>query len=294
MTPGRMGLIWIVLTLSACGEPPPDYDALIERASPGAKDEGQRAFRELLALRDSPDPRAVPALIEILRRHEGDGRTHRYAAALALCASDDPKAHAALERHVMLPTFYGRNAYRYTFHWESPGAVRDRFLSRYVLRTANRAPSLELRTIDLEGLGPAEFGFEVTIRNDTDAAMVMMHPASHANEMLVFRSLAGGYCSTLWPTTSEFLGVGRLDLAPGASVRVTARVQIVGVTEAAKAAHRNPSPFAEDANIGGIGGGYVYVLHQPGPYDVVAFWNAQDGSGRAVSAPLRVQIPAAK
>ena len=101
--------------------PAPDVATLARRSSPKvAGEQAQESFWDLLKLRNVPDPKAVPALEQVLRENLPTTRIHGYAAAEALFCTGTPEALAALDRAIAGPNYRTDLAIMYAFHWEMP------------------------------------------------------------------------------------------------------------------------------------------------------------------------------
>jgi hypothetical protein len=282
-------LLALLLTVcaSAASEEPPWYSDLAERSRPGSS--GERTtdpFRDLLRLRDAPEPGAAEVLAQVVADHEGSSRIHRYAATQALSTIGTKEADELLERCVTVADFDGRLAFDYAFHWDMKPRDRDRYLQRFVLRNVGVAPTLEARAATAAEDAKHWLEVEVVLRNATDREMRLLDPSGCSGRMLVFRSAAGHVERAFYPATCEFMGAGAMTLAPGDSLTVTIRVSRPEPVHRSMAKMYRLDPDGLIATVGS----YHFAFAGPGRYEVLARWTSS--VGRSVSAPVAVTVPA--
>jgi len=277
---------------------PVDVASLQERARPGASNEDAHdAFREILNLRERPDPDAVPALMGIVRDHEGSGRIHGFAAVQALFTEGSPRALAAVEAHAAGSQRASRRAYDYAFGWHMAADERDAYVARYVLRNEGDGPVVELRLAtvaesvvprpkaELDSVTLQRLEFVVTFRNDGAEALTMRALRS-AGELLVFRARGGHFVQSRAGSSRCAPPLKPVELAPGETYRVRETVRVLRPADT-----RYPDTYWEGAEIGVRADGYghfLYLLGEGGEFDVTAFWTSR--TGRRVSAPVRVRV----
>ena len=274
------------------GEATVDLSTLRERARPRAPraqlpyQVTTGAFREILALRERPDPTSVETLRQVLEDNAGTSNIFRYAATQALFATGSEDELRWLDQHADRPDFDGRLAFMYAFHWEMDPAGRDRYLDRFVLRAAGAAPDLVLRaTAPPAGQG-ARVSFELEFRNTQSGTISMVDPPVVA-DALVFRAIGGRVARTEFNASCGLRSGKMIQLATGESRSWTAVVEFGAPKPSAGGSERRLPAGTE---VVGRCGAYLYTLGKPGTYDVRAFWT--DRGGRALSAPVRVEVPA--
>jgi hypothetical protein len=280
--------------------PAPDVATLARRSSPKvAGEQAQESFWDLLKLRNVPDPKAVPALEQVLRENLPTTRIHGYAAAEALFCTGTPEALAALDKAIAGPNYRTDLAIMYAFHWEMPPPARDEFLRRYHLNSLAKDVSLTVEPGPMKGPDPA---ITVSVTNLTQHPIRLPAPFFDPGD-LYFENADG---RILWSRDSgmrEMLKSGSTTLPPDGKQSLTFTLHARRLAK-----NERPDPtLPADQTLCLEAGGLQFLIGKPGRFKVYALLTAQpvpqerlkelhlpEGetmwSGRAVSEPAAVEI----
>jgi hypothetical protein len=209
-------MAWLALTMtfSSAGQPSPtgpdaNLAPLPERSKPSADHTvAIDSFGDILRLRDSRDPKAVPILERVLEDNLHTTRIHEFAAAQALFSIGTPEAHAALARILFTnwPAMQGLDdaqtswpfglAIDYTSHWKMPEPQRSRFIQDYLLKNLSTNLVLELGYRVVFRKETARVEFSLTFRNNgRNPISIPEFDEWCLGRLLFFREPSG----TFWP-----------------------------------------------------------------------------------------------
>ena len=293
---------------------PADQDkllALIE-APPAANPENLD-FLAILKLREIGDAKAVPVLEKVLVRELKTTRIHGFAAAQALFSIGTREAHDILEKHLLTPDYPVDHGIRYAFYWEMEPQKRDAFLERYHLKSLSDdlAVTLEARDEKADD-GSPQIHFTLRVGNVSKRVLRVFLPPSRQDGAILLHSADGRIAPRVEAGFREdgLLPADKVSarLAPGeaASFSFVARVR----WEPAGGLWKSRLPE------GGVvldSHGLLHLVEKPGKFTVrhllacppltesqtKALRNqgidpAEVWSGRVLSAPLEIDIPAVR
>ncbi|HUX15978.1 MAG TPA: HEAT repeat domain-containing protein, partial [Phycisphaerae bacterium] len=167
--------------------PDPDLEKLAARASPAYKGEdASDSFYDILRIRETPNPKAVPVLEQIIVDDAGKGRIHAFAAAQALFAIGTPQAHAVLARRLLTLEMPSHRAIAYAESWEMAEPLRSRFIEQYLLKSLPGDLAVELKA-DAAADGQS-VTFTMTLRNGGAAAFEIREPQIYFGQHVYLRT----------------------------------------------------------------------------------------------------------
>lgn len=297
--------------------PAPDLAMLAARSSPESpSDVAMEAFQDILRLRERPVPEAVPVLIEILEAHRNSTRIHGFAAAQALFVTRSEEARRALEAQLLNADYPVDSAMGYASHWDMSEPQRSQFIETYLLRNRSEdlAVSVEAEWIEAP---PAQFQgnqaasglkFKISLTNRAAGPRAYTERQLYPARELYFRGPSGRFSRMVEIVRYDQLMPKWFVLGPGESHSF----------EAVLALQREPQDivlrhFREDGKnvVAVLESDLGHGLYEFGEYEVRAMiavspvgeeWiqqfikqnhlgNAVIWSGRAVSQPIKIQIP---
>ena len=196
--------------------PSPDMARLFDRCMSGEVAGGNPLY-DILRIRESPDPAAVPALAQILAEFRDTGWVYKEAAAQALCAIGTPEAHAALYENLITkfavpkdpaqvhPYFTQQGQFHYASYWQMQEPLRSGFIARYVLTNLStdlvmdvsyrRRADGQIRGLDYQGTNNiVNLEFQLGFSNATELPLVLPDFADNSlRTMLYLRCSDGTY-----------------------------------------------------------------------------------------------------
>lgn len=198
--------------------PLPDVSQLFARCMKGEVAGGNPLY-DILKLRESPDPAAVPALAQILAEFRDTGSAYKEAAAQALYATGTLEAHAALYESLIgkftvskdpaqaRPYFTQRGQFHYACYWQMEERLRSGFISRYVLTNLSsdltmdvsyqRLPDGQIRGLEFKGTNSiVNLEFQLGFSNTTEKPLTLPNfSRGSLRTMLHLRQANGTYVS---------------------------------------------------------------------------------------------------
>lgn len=204
---GLGAIVLVVGEFSACAKPErksfrelgrerpvPDLEQLAERSAPGKRGQDvSEAFYDILKLRETRDPNAVPVLQQILDAHVDSTRIHGFAAAQALFAIGTPEAHAILSKYLLSTKYAVDSGINYTYHWEMPEPERSRFIEHYHLKNLSEDLQVTLERRDPTKPGTTKHVFVMILKNISNGPFRVRKERVYIGRHLVFRSEDGRY-----------------------------------------------------------------------------------------------------
>jgi hypothetical protein len=309
--------------------PAPKVEGLAERAKPELRGEvASESFRDILKLRDVGGSKAVPELAKVMENHIDSTRIHGFAAAQALFCIGTPEAHAVLKKYALSPNHRAGMAIDYTSHWEMDPAKSSAFIKRYCLQNLAKDLTLKLECKPGKDEHGARLDFTLTLRNVSDKSYHLRQHQVFQGSMMYFenadaRALESVRGRTIAPRqTVDYYNMGRIitprhtvsyydstpkwvELKPDATLEYKIEARVKRLTDPKQ--RPSFSFISPDAKImlqtndiaWGIGqeGRFKgYALVEAAPLNAaqkkrLGFDNAW--VGRAVSAPLTVDVPPA-
>lgn len=289
--------------------PAPDLERLADRSAPGLRGEDTgEAFYDILKLRETGDPRAVPVLQRILDAHVDSTRIHGFAAAQALFCTGTPEAHEILSKYLLSCKYPVESGINYTYHWEMPEPERSRFIEQYHLR--NLSTDLQ---VTLERRAPTEpdatkHVFVVTLKNISSKPFRVRKERVYIGRHLVFRSEDGRYARSAETVMYMALDVvlppaAWPELAPGSTCEFEIAVT---ASRIGQLKGRRWPKLSENAKLFAHTKDMAYDIVSPSRFRVYALYAAQPlskkqiqhlgfdnaWSGRAIAEPITVEIKA--
>jgi len=191
-TPTRAGSSPQTLREILADRSAPQLDTLAQRSIPSASGEGTTEAFDLLKLRDTRNPQAVPALEAVLATNARTSRIHGFAAAQALFMIGTPQANAALRKYLLTQElFRPEQGFRYAFHWDMPEPQRSQFIDKYVLQ--NLSAELRVTVRQSEGQTTNQLNFTVAVQNTSSKPLSILDHQVYVAELLYLRSADGRY-----------------------------------------------------------------------------------------------------
>jgi len=284
--------------------PAPDLERLAERAAPGLRgQDAMDAFRDILKLRETKAPKAVPVLQQILDAHVGSTRIHGFAAAQALFCIGTPEAHEVLSKYLLSGKYPVDGGINYAYHWEMSEPERSQFIEQYHLRNLSDDLRVTLERKEPQEPTTTEFVFVMTLKNTSNKPF-RVRKARHIGRHLVFRSEGGRYARNVETVTLYLVLPPEAwrELVPGATCEFEIPVTVSRIEQVKR---RWPKKWLSDnAKLVAHTKDVAYDIIKPGKFQVRAlfaetpltaaqvrvlgFDNAW--SGRAVSEPVTVEI----
>jgi hypothetical protein len=171
--------------------PAPDLATLAARAAPEVSgDDATESFWDLLKLRETKDPKAVPTLEKVLIENIPTTRIHGFAAAQALSAIGTPEALQILDRNILTSHIRAQLANNYTSHWEMKEPLRSQFIDKYLLKNLSNDLVIELTQERVPNASPGMLCLTLTFRNMSDAPFHFVEPHD-SNDLLFVRDQSG-------------------------------------------------------------------------------------------------------
>ncbi|MBC8868226.1 MAG: hypothetical protein H8E44_02350 [Planctomycetes bacterium] len=289
---------------SESAEPLQDHPSpLDERPDTGkAGSNTTEVFPDIVKLREAGNAAAVKTLERVLRDSQ-EHRLRRAAAAQALFAIGTPQAHEPLveflplRRHHLGLTvnYFGRSG------WEMPEPERSRFIEQYLLKGDSQDLVVELESEKPAGTDGRQFDFAITLRNASDKLLRIKDPQAYLGRHLYLRDSRGRFARSVKSAEVNIRSPKWTELQPTQS----RRFHIAAHVEPFDAANEDPRGVPESVAVLATRD-VRYYLEATGPFQAVAMFEAAPlteeekiqlefdnaWSGRAVSKPIQVEIPA--
>jgi hypothetical protein len=259
--------------------PSPDISGLLARCK-SRQVTRDNPLLDILKLRESPDPAAVPILARILSEFRNTGSVYEDAAAEALYATGTPDAHAALAECLLTkftipadstqthPYLTRGDQFNFAGYWQMQEPLRSGFIAQYVLTNVSTDLVLDVSYTSSSNGPIRTLDFQIGFSNATTNPLILPNFASDLLRTMLYLRRSDGTYPNRFRTGPDPLDAptrGASGLLPG--TRKTYLVR--GVLRPASAAteRTNWPPFVlEFLN-------YRHYL-TPGDYSLVAMCEA--------------------